>query len=160
MGVSDGLVHQEIMELEASPAQIRAFTMDPDRILDYYPAPLEGGVFEPGRSIWCRGEGSVAMLELLEDESTHDCVVVLCTIAAGLEPPYAPGRIRASATLTMVEEWALAPSSAGTTVTKSWRDVRATEGSGVPLYDAIRETAKVETQPLIERWNEAARAAI
>lgn len=158
MGAGDGLVHQEIMELKASPDKVRAFIMDPNRILDYYPSPLECGVFERGRSIWCRGEESVAMLELLEDETSDDCVVVQCTIAAGLQPAYSPERIRAATTVTMIEEWALAPSPNGTTVTKSWRNVRATEDLGFLLDDAIRETAKSETQPLIERWNEAARS--
>ena len=44
MGANGGHVHREVMELEASPARVHEFVMTPERILDYYPAPLEGGV--------------------------------------------------------------------------------------------------------------------
>ena len=118
MGTDDGLVHREVMELQATPAQVREFVLTPERILDYYPAPLEGGVFEAGRSIWCRGEMGVSMLERIEAESSDDCVVMLVTTAIGLEPPYSPESIVAATTFTMVEDWALAESSGGTTLTQ------------------------------------------
>jgi len=158
MGTDDGLVHREVMELQATPAQVREFILTPERILDYYPAPLEGGVFEPGRSIWCRGELGVSMLERVEDERGDDCVVVLVTTAIGLEPPYTPEAIVAATTFTMVEDWALAESPSGTTLTKSWRDVKATGEPPFPLEEVIREAAKGESGTLVERWNEAARA--
>ncbi len=41
MGTNDGHVHREVMELRATPAQVREFIMTPERILDYYPAPLD-----------------------------------------------------------------------------------------------------------------------
>ena len=157
MGTDDGLVHREVMQLQATPAQVRAFIMTPERILDYYPAPLEGGVFEAGHSIWCRGEMGVSMLERIEDECTDDCVVVLLTTAVGLEPPYTPEGIRAATTFTMVEDWALADGPDGTTLTKSWRDIRAPGDPPFPLEDAVRETAKGESGTLVERWNAAAR---
>src|SRR6516162_4871124 len=109
------------MELRATPAQVMEFVMTPDRILDYCPDPIEGGVFEAGRAIWCRGAIGVSMLERVDDESSDDCLVVLVTTAAGLEPPYTPEIIRAAATFTMVEDWAVAASTDGTTLTKSWR---------------------------------------
>jgi hypothetical protein len=159
MGTDDGLVHREVMELRATPAQVREFILTPERILDYYPAPVEGGVFEAGRSIWCRGEMGVSMLELLDDESNDDCVTVLVTTAIGLEPPYTPEGIVAATTFTMVEDWALAATPDGTTLTKSWRDVRATGEPPFPLEDAVREAAKGESGTLVEQWNEAAAAA-
>ena len=154
----DGYVHREVMELRATPAQVREFIMTPERILDYYPAPIEGGVFEAGRSIWCRGEIGVSMLERVEDESTDDCVVVLVTTAVGLEPPYTPEAIQAATTFTMVEDWALAAGPEGTTLTKTWRDIRAPADPPFPLEDAVRDTAKGESGALVERWNAAARA--
>jgi hypothetical protein len=157
VGTNDGLVHREVLELRATPAQVREFIMTPERILDYYPAPMEGGVFEVGRSIWCRGEMGVSMLERVEDESSDDCVVVLVTTAIGLEPPYTPEGIEAATTFTMIEDWALAPGPDGTTLTKTWREVRATGDPPFPLEDAVRETAKGERGSLVERWNEAAR---
>ena len=158
MGTNDGYVHREVMELQATPAQVREFIMTPERILDYYPAPIEGGVFEAGRSIWCRGEIGVSMLEHVVDESSDDCMVVLVTTAVGLEPPYTPEGIVAATTFTMVEDWALAPGPDGTTLTKSWRDIRAPGEPPFPLEDAVRETAKGESGSLVARWNEAARA--
>jgi len=151
------LVHQDVIELEASPAQVLEFVMTPERILDYYPAPLEGGVFEAGRSIWCRGEIGVSMLERVEEESSDDCLVVLVTTSVGLDPPYTPEAIEAATTFTMVEDWALATGLTGTTLTKTWRDVRANGDPPFPLEDAVRETAKGESGVLVERWDEAAR---
>ena len=46
----------EVLELKATPAQIREFITTPERILDYYPNPIEGGVLDPGRAIYCRGK--------------------------------------------------------------------------------------------------------
>ena len=158
MATDEGLVHREVMELQATPAQVREFVMTPERILDYYPAPLEGGVFEAGHSIWCRGELGVSMLERVEDECSDDCVVVLVTTAIGLEPPYSPEGIVAATTFTMVEDWAVEATAAGTTLTKSWRDVRANGEPPFPLEDVVREAAKGESGTLVERWNEAARA--
>ena len=156
MGTNDDYVHREVMELRATPAQVRGFIMTPERILDYYPAPIEGGVFEAGRSIWCRGEIGVSMLERL-DESTDDCVVVLVTTAVGLEPPYTPEGIEAATTFTMIEDWALAAGPDGTTLTKTWRDIRTPGDPPFPIEDAVRETAKGESGSLVERWSEAAR---
>ena len=158
MGTNDGDVHREVMELQATPAQVREFIMTPERILDYYPAPIEGGVFEAGRSIWCRGEIGVSLLERVEDESSDECVVVVVTTAVGLEPPYTREGIEAAATFSMIEDWSLAAGPNGTTLTKTWRDIRATGDPPFPLEDAVRETAKGESGTLVERWNEAARA--
>lgn len=154
-GGDGGYVHREVMELAMPPARVREFVMTPERILDYYPAPLEGGVFEAGRSIWCRGEIGVSMLERL-DESTDDCVVVLVTTAVGLEPPYTPDGIRAATTFTMIEDWAVAADGTGTTLTKTWRDVRPNGEPPFLLEDAVRDAAKGESGALVAGWNAAA----
>jgi hypothetical protein len=159
MGAGDEFVHREVMELRATPDQVREFIMTPERILDYYPAPLEGGVFEPGRSIWCRGEMGVSMLERLADESSDDRVTVLVTTAVGLEPPYTPGAIEAATTFTMVEDWALAETAAGTALTKTWRDVAVPGDVPFPIEDVVREAAEGESGALVERWNAAARGS-
>ncbi len=159
MGTNDGLVHSEVLELQATPAQVREFIMTPERILDYFHAPVGGGVFEDGRSIWCRSRTGVSMLERSEDESSDDCVVVVVTTAFGLEPPYTARDIEAAATFTMVEDWAVAANPDGTTLTKSWRDVKVTGELPFSLEDAIREAAKDESKTLVEKWNEAARTS-
>jgi hypothetical protein len=158
MPTDDRLVHREVMELRATPAQVLAFVMTPERILDYYPDPIEGGVFEEGRAIWCRGAIGVSMLERVDGESSDDCLVVLVTTAAGLEPPYTQENIRAAATFTMVEDWAVVATARGTTLTKSWRDVTMMIDLPFSMEDAVRETAKGESKPLIEKWDAAARA--
>jgi hypothetical protein len=148
-------VHREVMALAATPGRVREFVMTPERILDYYPEPIEGGVFEANRAIWCRGAIGVSMLERL-DESTDDCVVVLVTTAVGLEPPYTPQAIRDAATFTMVEEWAVAAEGDGSILTKTWRDVLADGEPSPPLAEIVREAAKGENDALVSRWNAAA----
>ncbi len=155
MATNDEYVHREVMALAAAPARVREFVMTPERILDYYPEPIDGGVFEPGHAIWCRGAMGVSMLERL-DESTDDCVVVLVTTAVGLEPPYTPEGIRDATTFTMIEDWAVAPDGDGTTLTKTWRDVRAGGEPSPPMADIVREAAKGESGALVSRWNAAA----
>jgi hypothetical protein len=145
------------MDLRATPARVLEFVMIPERILDYYPDPIEGGVFESGRAIWCRGASGVSMLEVVDDESSDDCLVVLVTTAAGLEPPYTPESIRAAAIFTMVEDWAVVATTEGTTLTKSWRDVTMIVDLPFSMEDAVRETSKGESEPLVEKWNAAAR---
>lgn len=157
MSSGDGLVHREVLELQATPDQARAFIMTPERIADYYAGSIESGVFEAGGAIWCRGESSVSMLELVPDESTDDCMVTLVTTALGLEPPYTRQGIRDAATFTMVEDWGLAPSAGGTTLTRSWRDIVTSTDLGFALDDAIRQSAESESEPLVKAWNEAAR---
>ncbi len=160
MSASDTIVHTEVMELEASPEQVRAFILTPDRILDYFPQPVEGGVLEPGRAIFCRGEMATSMLELVEEDSTDSLVVVKVTTAFGLEAPYTRERIEAGSAFTMFEDWALeARDDGGTTLTKSWRDVAAAGPEPFPLADAVREGAIHESAALIAGWNEAARSS-
>ena len=158
MSASESIVHTEVMELEASPEQVRRFILTPDRILDYFPAPVEGGVIEPERTIWCRGEMGTSMLELLPDESSEHLVVVKVTTALGLDAPYTRDRIESGCTFTMIEDWALEPTATGTRLTKSWRDVAASGPEPFPIADAVREGAIHESAQLIAGWNAAARA--
>jgi hypothetical protein len=154
MRASDEYVHREVMDLAAPPARVREFVMTPERILDYYPAPIEGGVFEPGRAIWCRGDIGVSMLERLP-ESTEDRVTVLVSTAVGLEPPYTAEGIRAATTFTMIEDWAVAPRGDGTTLTKTWRDVEAGGEPSPAMEDIIRDAAQHESGALVARWDAA-----
>ena len=141
------VVHTEVMEIRATPAQVREFILTPERILDYFPEPLDGGVLEPGKSIYCRGAMVISMLELLEAESSDELVVIKVTTALGIE---------ANGTFTMIEDWALASTAFGTTLTKTWRDVESAGPEPFPLADAVREGAIHESAKLIAGWNEAA----
>ena len=147
----------EVMELAATPEQVRAFVLTPERILDYYPDPIDGGVLEPGRAIYCRGGNGVSMLERVDDETTDDCLVVKVSTAFGLEAPFTRERIEAATTFSMVEDWATEATAKGTKLTKTWRDVTAHGELPFPIEDAVREGAKHETKPLVEGWNRAAK---
>jgi hypothetical protein len=154
----DRIIHREVMELRASPERVRAFITTPERILDYYPQPVEGGVLEPGRALYCCGQMGVSLLEVLPDESTERCLVVRVTTAIGLEPPYDRDRIETHATFTMVEDWELEPIDGGTRLTKTWRDVAAVSPPPFPLEEAVREGAVHESPVLVRCWNAAAEA--
>jgi hypothetical protein len=153
------IVHTEVMELRASPQQVREFILTPDRILDYYPSPVDGGVLEPGRAIYCRGEIGTSMLELVEAESNDALVVIKVSTALGLEAPFTRERIEARCTFTMIEDWALAANDTGTTLTKTWRDVAADGPEPFPLEDAVRGGAVHESGQLVAGWNAAAESA-
>ncbi len=153
------IVHTETMQLDVPPQQARAFVMTPERILDYFPQPVEGGVFEPGRAIWCRGEMGVSILERVPDECTDTVEVVRVTTAIGLDAPYTRERIEAHATFVMTEDWAFEPDGEGTRLTKTWRDVTAKGEPPFPLEDAVRQGAIHETASLVEGWNRAARGS-
>ena len=52
----------------------------------------------------------------------------------------------------------MATSTDGATLTKSWREVRTIVDVPFSMEDAVRETAMGESEPLVEKWNAAARA--
>ena len=150
------IVHTEVMDLKAPPAQVLEFILTPDRILDYFPQPVEGGVLEPGKAIFCRGEMGVSMLELLADESNELLVVIKVSTAFGLEGPYTRARIEENTVFTMIEDWALEEISTGTRLTKTWRDVQSNGPEPFPIADAVKQGASHECEPLINGWNAAA----
>ncbi|MEM9174888.1 MAG: hypothetical protein AAGC67_06610, partial [Myxococcota bacterium] len=152
------LVHTEVMQLRATPEQVRAFILTPDRILDYFPQPIDGGVLEAGRAIWCRGEMGVSMLELVESETTDAMVVIKVSTAFGLEAPFTRERIEAQTVFTMIEDWALEATADGTRLTKSWRDVRSKGPEPFPIADAVKQGAIHESPQLVLGWNAAAAA--
>jgi len=156
---STNVVHTETMQLDATPAQTREFITTPDRILDYFPDPVEGGVFEPGKAIYCRGEIGTSLLERIESECNENRVVLKVTTAIGLAAPFTRERIEENATFTMIEDWDLAPNGTGTTLTKTWREVTAIGPAPFPLEEAVREGAIHECDSLVQGWNRAAAQA-
>ena len=151
------LVHTEVMQLRATPEQVRTFILTPERILDYFPQPIEGGVLEPGRAIWCRGEMGVSMLEVVDAETTDAMLVIKVSTAFGLEAPFTRERIEANTVFTMIEDWALEATDEGTQLTKSWRDVQSkVDPEPFPIADAVKQGAIHESEQLIEGWNAAA----
>lgn len=153
------LIHREVMELAATPAQISEFIMTPERILDDYPQPVAGGVLEAGHAIWCQGQMGVSMLERIEDACNESLVVIKVTTALGLEAPFTRERIEEDWMFSMIEDWELAASDTGTRLTKTWRDAVANGEPPFPLEETLRQSAAHETGALIEGWNRAAKEA-
>jgi hypothetical protein len=125
----------------------------------YNPGAIEGGVFEPGHSVWFRSPSGLTMVERLEEECHDGCVVIRATIAPGVELPPTAEAVRAAAVITLVEDWFLEATDRGTTLTKTWRDATASIELPIVLEDSIRETAKEETPLLVADWDEAARGS-
>lgn len=150
------IVHTETIELLASPSQVREFIMTPQRILDYYPSPIEGGVIEPNSKIFCRGRPGVSMLAIVHHESNEDCIVVEVTAATGIDPPFTESRIRSARFFTMLEDWHLEETSQGTRLTKTWRDIVKYKMKFLPLGMIVRRAAITESKELRLAWNQAA----
>lgn len=154
------VVHQEVIELEAPLELVRDFILTPERILDYYPGPIDGGVIEPGASIYCRGKSGVSLLELNRSESTDQFLVLDVTTATNTRAPFTAERIRAAVFFTMVEDWKLEKTDQGTRLTKTWRDIKKYKLKLLPLGLIVRRSARAETEKLRLAWNDAARNAL
>ncbi len=150
------IAYRDIIKLEAPPEVIRQFVMTPERILDYYPGGIEGGVIEPGAAIFVRASSGVSLLQLDQVASTPMKLVVEVYTAGKLEPPYTADRIRAAAFFSMVEDWCLEPHNGGTLLTKTWRDIRKYRMRFLPMKMLVVRGAKSESQALREGWDRAA----
>ena len=113
-----------------------------------------------------RAKGLYRRLRVVESEQAAHCridgkdVITLSSnnyLGLATHPKLREATVFAT-TFTMVEDWALAAGPEGTTLTKTWRDVRVPGNAPFPIEDAVRETAKGESSSLVERWNDAARA--
>ncbi|MGI9285575.1 MAG: hypothetical protein ACR2P1_09310 [Pseudomonadales bacterium] len=149
------IVHREVIELQASPPQVREFIMTPQRILDYYPSAIEGHTIIPCQAIVCRGKSGVSLLEVITEETTDQCVVVKVTTATKLDPPYSADRIKAAAFFTMIEDWALEETPSGTRLTKTWREIQKKKLKLIPIALITRFSAKSESEKLRVSWNKA-----
>lgn len=150
------IAHREVLMLELSPARAREFIMTPERILDYYPGGIGGGVFEAGRSIYCHSDGVISLLERVTDEGENPLTILVTSAPLG-EPPYTAEGIKSSAFFTMLEDWQLEEEGAGTRLTKTWRDI-TTAQPDMDMDAIVRESAKEEGENLVAGWNAAAKA--
>jgi hypothetical protein len=150
------IVHQEQIELLAPPERVREFIMTPARILDFYPAPIEGGVIVPGASIYCRGKTGVSLMERVSSESSDDILVLKVTTATNIKPPFTAERIRSAVFFTMIEDWELEKTPAGTRLTKTWRDINKYKLKFLPMGMIVRRSARSETAKLKASWDRAA----
>lgn len=152
------IVHREVIELEATPEQVREFIVTPERILDYYPGPIEGGIIEAGSAIYCRGKSGVSLLEIDHSASDDRVLVVKVSTASKLAPPYTAERIRSASFFTMIEDWELEPIERGTRLGKTWRDITQRKMKFLPMRWIVRRGAKAETTELKAAWERAAKS--
>ena len=152
------VVHREVIELDATPEQVREFIMNPARILDYYPGPIDGGVIEDGSAIYCRGKSGVSLLELIESQTNPEMVVVKVTTARNIDPPFTIEKINAAGFFTMIEDWEIEPMGQGTRLTKTWRDITQSRLKFLPMGWIVRRGARAETPKLKAAWDAAARS--
>ncbi len=150
------IAHQEIIHLKASADKVKQYIMTPERILDYYPSPIDAGIIEEGASLWCRGKSGVSLLEVVKSDSNENLVVVKVTTALNIKPPYTKDRIEAATFFTMLEDWALEETDAGTTLTKTWRDIKKKKLRLLPMGLIVRFSAKGESKKLQAAWNKSA----
>jgi hypothetical protein len=150
------IVHQDIMQLTASPEKVREFLRDPERIAEYYPDLIEYGTFEEGKTYWCRGEAGVALFEILEERCTDIRVSMSIMTNIAVEKPYTVESIKADVFISMVEEWDVIPKDGGSQITKTWLDVELHQMKDLPIVEMIKETAVEEHSKIVTAWNKAA----
>ena len=150
------ITHQDVMQLTASPEKVRRFLRDPERIADYYPALIEYGNFEEGKTYWCCGEVGVALFEIIEECCTDTRVTMRISTSLSAEKPYTIAGIKAAIFISMIEEWNVIPKNGGCEITKTWLDVELHQMKDLPIADMIRETAEEEHSKIVNAWNKAA----
>ena len=151
-------IHQEDILLKATPDLVREFIVTPERILDYYPAGIDCGVFEAGKSFYCRGKSGVSLLELDTEQSTKSKLVLKVTTALNLKPPFTPQKIRNHVFFTMVEDWEIQACDQGTRLRKSWRDIKKHKLKLLPIGLVVKLTAKSESSKLKLAWDSLSQA--
>ncbi len=149
------IIYSVVLELNIKPVLVRQFIMTPERILDYFPSPLDGGVLDPGRAIYCRGKSGVSLLQIDEVNSKDSHVVVKVSTAMKLKPPLTIERIEAAAFFTMIEDWELEETESGTRLTKTWRDIVKKRLRLLPIKAIVRSSVKSESEKLVAGWNKA-----
>lgn len=153
---SPAIVHREEILLAAAPELVKTFVLTPERILDYYPGGNDCGVFEAGRSFYCRGKSGVSLLELDESQSDETTSVLKVTTSLKARPPYSPQKIIDDVFFTMYEDWKIEPDECGSKLTKTWRDVKKFQMKFMPMKFIVKRSAKQESAKLKEAWDKAA----
>ena len=150
------IVHRDVLQLDATPEQVREFIQTPERIADYFPHVIDCGTFRAGKSIWCSSTTGVSLLEFVEAETTRWKLTMNVVNAGRMAAPYTAAAIKANPFMSMVEDWEIEASDGGTRLTKTWRNVVKHKMKWLPMGLLIRRTAKDERQKLVDGWNKAA----
>ena len=150
------IVHQDVIQLTASPEKVREFLRDPERMAEYYPDLIEYGTFEEGKSYWCRGKAGVALFEIIEEQCTDTMVTMSIMTNIAVEKPYTVENIKADVFVSMIEEWDVIPKDGGSQITKTWLDVELHQIKDIPIVKMIKETAVEEHEKIVTAWNKAA----
>ena len=150
------IIHQDVIQLTASPEKVRKFLRDPERISEYYPDLIEYGTFEEGRVYWVRGEAGVALFEIIEERCTETLVTMSIMTNITVEKPYTIENIKADVFMSMIEEWDVVAKDGGSQITKTWLDLELYQMKDLPMVEIIKETAVEEHEKIVTAWNKAA----
>lgn len=150
------IITKDTYQISATVEQVKEFILTPERILDYYPSPIEGGVFVEGRSIWIRLKSGVTAMELVSDKLNPHMMTVLLHISSLQEPPADIKEVKAKALMTFYEDWLLIPNDKGTQINKQWRDLTKHKNKWLPIKAMIQNTVKEYGEKIEHAWNAAA----
>lgn len=151
------VVHREVIQLKATPEQVKRFVLTPERILDYYPGAMTGVVLEEGQAIVCKGKSGVSLIEQVASESHDGQLTVKVTTASNFSGPLTRENVMANVFFTMMEDWALTAVEGGTQLTKTWRNIEKAKMKLLPMGLIVRLSAKGESKKLQAAWDRAAK---
>jgi len=157
--MSQSIVHREVLQLKATPEQVKRFVLTPERILDYYPGAITGAVLDEGQAIICQGKSGVSIIERVDTESHAGQLTVKVTTATSFSGALTRENVMANVFFTMIEDWALAEVDGGTRLTKTWRNIEKKKMKFLPMGLIVRMSAKGESKKLRLAWDRAAEQA-
>jgi len=154
--MSQSIVHREVLQLRATPEQVKRFVLTPERILDYYPGAITGVVLEEGQAIICQGKSGVSLIEKVANESHGGQLTVKVTTATAFDGALTRENVMDNVFFTMMEDWAVAAVDGGTQLTKTWRNIEKKKMKFLPMGLIVRMSAKGESKKLRLAWDKAA----
>ena len=141
----------------AAPLElVSQFILTPERILDYSPKPIEGGVFKEGEMIWIWLNTGVTLIERTTLLSDQNKITTRVTVSDLKNAPRSADEIKSNALMTLYEDWVLTVIENGTEIEKSWRDLIKHKNTWLPMGMMIRTSVKNDGARLVPAWNKAA----
>jgi carbon monoxide dehydrogenase subunit G len=154
--MNKSMVHREVIQLAATPEQVKQFVLTPERILDYFPGAMGGVVLEENQAIICQGKSAVSLIEYMPNESHEGQMTVKVTTATPFKGALTRENVMTNIFFTMTEDWAVEAVGGGTRLTKTWRDIEKMKMKLLPMTLIVRMSAKGESKKLQAAWDKAA----
>ena len=149
------LIHKVTMNVNAPLDSVAAWIMTPDKVLQYAPAPIDGGIFREGEQFWIRLKSGVSLVEKLNAESNANRVTVKVTVSPLKTVPNSADEIEGQRMLCFFEDWHLEATESGTRIVKVWRDLEKHKMRWMPFAWLIRRSVKKDVETLQRVWSEA-----